>query len=580
MSENRKTCPPPAAQGPLSGMTAEKRAAYESNQRLRERLFGELDKQVECDFAQAEHYGDEALERLKRADKDIGAALQYLPTHIACLKAAGWCPGPHSFVEDMRIANFGKADMERFAEAWIDTMEQCGAVDVSQMYFYLLGQHTYDINATVAAPGKKDFARALAFLPTWLREARLYDADITLQELVHGMRKVGYAEADVSLFATRFVQERGDALWYSTMGMQLFSEHMSGAHIDLPGLGDFERAVSLLPTYVDHIVHFDKMVNEYSNRFDPDGVLYSLIVKMRKHDFPEERISRFATEWLRAMEQTGNVCYMRMFAYLFGEFAHTNYPKEDHFEPRRDVIALMDIKNLEKALDYVPAWMAFLNDGGVQYDFGYDPQNAVWTVFKQMLHTGYAPHEAEAFLLRVAGCDASFENWMRCLYREGEYRTEYGEVLACHALASAEKYAAFVEQHGDGTIGGVFAVEPDGVLVKYIGEDVEHIEIPAVKTIRARAFFGLKNLRSIHIPAEVEHILPTSFYECPALCEITVDSANPHYYSEGNCLIQRQERGLVFSTGAKQMETVNVLVLKGKGATVPEGVEIPDGEDF
>ena len=278
---------------------------------FKDRLYGEIWREIPCDFEQAAYYEEESMERLRKAPKDISAALEYLPTYMKALRAACEFIAPLllSTVEEMTIANFNSTDTERFAEGWIDAMEQCGIEESMLLHFYLLGQYQPAPEARIVmARAKKNFARALEELPKLLFASECYDYDLELQKLVYGMRKVGYSEDEVAVFATRYITELTDIIdaqgWYSTMYMRLFGEHMSGARVDLPGLGEFEKAIELLPEYVDFIVHFDKVPDENTNHFDPDAVLYALIEKMREHDFSKEQISRFATEWMNAMEKT------------------------------------------------------------------------------------------------------------------------------------------------------------------------------------------------------------------------------------------------------------------------------------
>ena len=374
---------------------------------FKDKLYGEIWREIPCDFEQAAHYGEEALERLKKADKDVSAALEYLPTYVKALYGAygeTWL-NLISATSDMTIADFSPSDLERFTEGWIDAMEQCGIDEYMLLHFYLLGQYLYNPNLpAVVARSKKDFARALEKLPKLLFTSKIRDYDLELQKLVYGMRKVGYSEAEITVFATRYITELSDIIeaegWYSEMHMQLFGEHMSGARVDIPGLGDFEKAIEILPRYVNFIVRFDKAPDEHTNRFDSDAVLYALIENMRKHDFSKEQVSRFASEWMNAMEKTDNVCYMRMYAYLFDEFAHETFLPENNYNLVYDITPLFGLKNFERALAFVPKWMEYLNDD-VQYFFGHTPESCVPEVIEKMHEYGYTDTEIEKFSASV-----------------------------------------------------------------------------------------------------------------------------------------------------------------------------------
>jgi hypothetical protein len=182
--------------------------------------------------------------------------------------------------------------------------------------------------------------------------------------------------------------------------MQLFGEHMSGARMDIDGLGDFEKAIALLPKYVDFIAKFDRVPDEYTNKFDPDSVLYGLIKDMRNHDFSKEQISRFASEWMRAMEQTDNASHMRMYAYLFDEFSHATYPPESRYKLVYDIIPLNGLKSFERALEHIPEWIEYMNSPE-HYDFVQPPDICVNEVTLKMRECGYTDTEVEEFNARV-----------------------------------------------------------------------------------------------------------------------------------------------------------------------------------
>ena len=374
---------------------------------FKDKLYGEIWREIPCDFEQAWHYEEESMERLRKAPKNISAALEYLPTYVKALHGAYGEIRLNliSTTSDMTIADFSPSDMERFTEGWIDAMEQCGIDEYMLLHFYLLGQYLYNPNLpAVVARSKKDFARALELLPKLLFTSKILDYDLELQKLVYGMRKVGYSEAEITVFVTRYITELSDIIdeegWYSSMHMQLFSEHMSGARVDIPGLGDFEKAIEFLPEYVDFIVRFDKVPDEYTNRFDPDAVLYALIKDMRNHDFSKEQISRFATGWMNAMEKTDNVSYMRMHAYLFGEFSYAMYPPENNHRLVYDITPLCGLKNFERALVFIPQWTEYLNDD-VQYFFGHTPDSCVPEVIEKMHEYGYTDTEIEKFRAQI-----------------------------------------------------------------------------------------------------------------------------------------------------------------------------------
>ena len=86
---------------------------------------------------------------------------------------------------------------------------------------------------------------------------------------------------------------------------------------------------------------------------------------------------------------------------------------------------------------------------------------------------------------------------------------------------------------------------------------LKDVKLSKELTMMTRIFDNCVSLESIYIPARVRSIFSDEFIHCPALREIIVDADNPYYYSEGNCIIDRQ-------TG--------VLVKGCKTSVIPEGV--------
>ena len=80
----------------------------------------------------------------------------------------------------------------------------------------------------------------------------------------------------------------------------------------------------------------------------------------------------------------------------------------------------------------------------------------------------------------------------------------------------------------------------------FIGcHNLKKIVIPdGVESIGYEAFAFCYNLTSIHIPASVSGIEGNAFNQCISLAEITVDPANPIYYSVNNCVITKSSKTL------------------------------------
>lgn len=86
---------------------------------------------------------------------------------------------------------------------------------------------------------------------------------------------------------------------------------------------------------------------------------------------------------------------------------------------------------------------------------------------------------------------------------------------------------------------------------------LKDVKLSKELTMMTRIFDNCASLESIYIPARVRSIFSDEFTDCTALREIVVDADNPYYYSEGNCIIDRQ-------TG--------VLVKGCKTSVIPDGV--------
>ena len=73
-----------------------------------------------------------------------------------------------------------------------------------------------------------------------------------------------------------------------------------------------------------------------------------------------------------------------------------------------------------------------------------------------------------------------------------------------------------------------------------------NITIPnSVTSIGDGAFWGCSGLTNIMIPNSVTSIGDGAFWGCSGLMSITVDQENEYYFSEGNCLIERESVALI-----------------------------------
>ena len=82
------------------------------------------------------------------------------------------------------------------------------------------------------------------------------------------------------------------------------------------------------------------------------------------------------------------------------------------------------------------------------------------------------------------------------------------------------------------------------------------ITIPnTVTTLKDRAFFGCNNLTSVTLPSSVATIEGTPFGNCMSLVSLTVESGNPVYHSENNCVIKTATQTVVIGCKTSQIPT-------------------------
>lgn len=114
-------------------------------------------------------------------------------------------------------------------------------------------------------------------------------------------------------------------------------------------------------------------------------------------------------------------------------------------------------------------------------------------------------------------------------------------------------------------------------------ENLINIEIPdSVQSIGKRALTKCKNLKNLNIPKSTVSIADDAFVGCSGLETITVAEDNPNYRSNGNCLIDTQNKSLILGSNKSVIPNdgsitaiANNAFLNLEGLTnivIPEGV--------
>lgn len=120
----------------------------------------------------------------------------------------------------------------------------------------------------------------------------------------------------------------------------------------------------------------------------------------------------------------------------------------------------------------------------------------------------------------------------------------------------------------------------NGTLERYEGKENDVVIPDCVTEIDQWAFERCWSIEKIAFPAGVTRVNALDFDECTSLADITVDSKNPKYRSENNCLIEKETNTLVLG-GSNSIIPIGITSIgefafrnrqKLKNVTIPDGV--------
>lgn len=107
------------------------------------------------------------------------------------------------------------------------------------------------------------------------------------------------------------------------------------------------------------------------------------------------------------------------------------------------------------------------------------------------------------------------------------------------------------------------------------------INLPEGMTVLDACFSNCTSLTNLHIPASVQTIKQDVFWNCKSLSNVTVDKANPYFYSVGNCIIKTADKAVVFANAHSKIPSdgsVTTIATKAfSGVFELTNVVIPDG---
>lgn len=256
--------------------------------------------------------------------KSYSKALACVPAYVAWLQDVytSGCVWIHDYfdpdlvlgylVKEMRDCGYPSVDITDFATLWMQEMLKQNKVFYSLMYLRLFEAHFH--GTWINIDGIKNFDAAIALIPDYLEYIFAYegfddeyavkfDPDKKLYDLIMAMRKYGYSEEEINVFAMRWVNTV-DALGKpcnSPIYVYLFNQFVfkhENFKLDLiENKKSFEQALCYLPKWVEYLT--DMSVQYHDGYSERD--IFDLLISMHNAGYEKEQIEKLLSAFLKEL---------------------------------------------------------------------------------------------------------------------------------------------------------------------------------------------------------------------------------------------------------------------------------------
>ena len=226
------------------------------------------------------------------------------------------------FVKGMVSHGYTEEQISVFATCFVTAMMQYEKVFESSMYIKLFGRHS--CGTRIDNPNVGNFEMAISAIPEYIdfltseyERNYLAEGSVDLDEMLNKLIKTMRAEKLGQNKEMRFVRAWFDAIELlkkvslKLMNLYLFGEfhYVDGTSEDvrilMPEKLDYEKAVALIPSYVDFLSDYFNPAWDDGVRISPDIQLERFIVpEMIEHGYLNEKIEKYCLIWC----QSANSC--------------------------------------------------------------------------------------------------------------------------------------------------------------------------------------------------------------------------------------------------------------------------------